>query len=34
MGWEIIGSDVESPASVAGRKNRRDAGTNVERPGT
>jgi hypothetical protein len=33
-GWEIIGSDVKSPATAAGCKNRRVAGTNVERPGT
>jgi hypothetical protein len=33
-GWEIIGSDVNSPAEAAGCKNRRVAGTNVERPGT
>lgn len=33
-GWEIIGSDVKSPALVAGCNNRRVAGTNVERPGT
>jgi hypothetical protein len=33
-GWEIIGSDVKSPAAAAGCKNRRVAGTNVERPGT
>jgi hypothetical protein len=33
-GWGIIGSDVKSPAAAAGCKNRRVAGTNVERPGT